>query len=525
MGKWRERIRSGIIRSSRVSWISTLFRKACLIITSIVGRRLARIPGVEAVYARHSHPRFVTFAPGQSDLDLTLVLDDDAALDAAVVRKCADQVDALSETFGFIFPQDARFVARRELAQMEQWPGAAEILSGPGTWIRIGGREVRRSGDKLTIIAREHLARHPQFNAWWLNVMQTLVLTLQTRLPEDEMRLCFRVAMKSQLNLLVARGQTAPPTEPYLPDSSSARLFAEDAEMTRLLGDLERTGFRAPDWEERKVGIFHRSLALAADFYRDLPVPSEATWNAPAVCLSPELAEAHRNELRDRIERDGALRSISDSIIVYPTPHWAPREYQIDLIVRDDVSAIAIDAAAMAIKHSFGGRTFGISGTHAQMTMVPRRVFEHPLFFLGTPSPFHHAHLATFAEVLFGSPPRIPGAPARKVLLGWCARFYFFHRFTLRYRPRYVSKDCNFCQIAAIRLYLQHGTMFTDAEQVRRAYLDSFAKGAEQSHALNYLFRREGDLSDAASFADALALQSREYDAVEALLREAGMLC
>jgi len=265
VGKWRRWIRSGIIRGSRVWWIGALYRKACQLITWMVGHRLASIAGVEATYTRHSHPRFVTFAPGQSDLDLTLVLDDDAARNAAVVRTCADQVDALSGTFGFIFPQDARFVTRRELAQIEARPGAAEILSGPGTWIRIGGRELRQDR-QLPIVASDHIVRHPEFNAWWLNVMQTPMLTPQTRLSEDELRLCFRVAMKNQLNLLVARGRMAPPTEPYLPDSSAASLFADDPEMTRLLGNLERTHFRTPDWKERKAGIFHRSLTLAADF-------------------------------------------------------------------------------------------------------------------------------------------------------------------------------------------------------------------------------------------------------------------
>ena len=125
MGEWRRWIRSGIIRSSRLPWIRTLYRKACQLGTWVVGRQLASIPGVEAVYARHSHPRSVTFAPGQSDLDLTLVLDDGAAQDAALVRACTDRVDALSRVFCFVWPQDARFVARRELAQIEAWPGAA----------------------------------------------------------------------------------------------------------------------------------------------------------------------------------------------------------------------------------------------------------------------------------------------------------------------------------------------------------------------------------------------------------------
>lgn len=119
MEKWRRRIRAGIIRSSRVPWIRFIYRKACQLGTWEVGRQLANMRGVEAVYARHSHPRFVTFAPGESDLDLTLVLDDNGAHDAALVRACMDKIDALSRVFCFVWPQDVRIVSLRDLAQIE----------------------------------------------------------------------------------------------------------------------------------------------------------------------------------------------------------------------------------------------------------------------------------------------------------------------------------------------------------------------------------------------------------------------
>jgi len=518
MDKWRRRLRMGIIRSSRVPWIRTLYRKACQIGTWMVGRQLASLKGVEAVYVCHSHPRSVTFAPGQSDLDLTLVLDDGAAQDPVLVRACTDRVEALSRVFCFVWPQDARFVARRELAQIEAWSGAGEILSTLNGWIRIGGREMRRGG-QLPVIDKKDLVLHPEFNAWWLNVMQTHVLTPQTSLGEEHMRLCFRVAMKSELRLQAGRGAVAPPSEAYLPDSQAAALFANDAEMTTLLGDLERKGFWAHDGEQRKAGILRRSIARAAEFYRELPMPPDAAWVAPADGKSAVIVETHRAELHNRLDREGAIRAIAQSIIIYPTPHWAPREYQIDVILRDDVPPAAFDDAVRAIKRSFGGRTFGIGGTHAQLTLVPRSAFEHPWYFLGTPFPFLHEHVATFAETLFGSPPRIPTPPKRTERLHWCARYYLFHRFTLHYRPRYVSKDVNFCQLAAIRLFLEHGAILTDAAEVRSAYLDAFVKRTDESEALDLLLRGAGERLDETSFAAVLQLQSREYDSVEALLR------
>jgi hypothetical protein len=522
MRDWR-RIRSAIIRSSRLPWIAAFFRKVSQLVTWRVGRKLASIPGVTAVYARHSHPRFTTFAPGQSDLDLTLVLDDGAAQDASVVRACTEAVEALGRAFGFVFPQDARFVAQRELAQIEAWPGSAEILGAPGGWIRIAGREVRRAG-RPRDLEREDILFHPEFNAWWLNVLQTHVLTLQTSLDEGHMRLCFRVAMKNQLHLEVGRGRLPPPTEAYLRDSEAATLFAEDAEMAALLGDLERKGFWAPNGEERKARILHRSLALAAQFYRDLPVPPDAAWVAPAPGPPATIAEAHRAELRDRLSGEAALRSIAETILIYPTPHWAPCEYQIDILLHDDVPPAAFDDAVRAIRRSFGGRTFGIQGTHAQFTLIPRSAFEHPWYFLGTPFPFLHEHVAAFAETLLGPPPRIPAPPVRAERLRWCARYFLFHRFTLRYRPRYVSKDCNFCQLAAIRLFLEYGLVLTDAAQVRCAYVDAFVKRREESQALDFLLRGGAECPDELLFAAALQLQSREYDCVEGLLRREGAL-
>jgi hypothetical protein len=528
MGKWRRgelrrRFRSGIIYSSRIPWIRTLYRKACQVATWVVGRQLASLPGVEAVYVRHSHPRSVTFAPGQSDLDLTMVLDDNAAQDVALVRACTDRVDALSRVFCFVWPQDARFVTRRELAQIEARPGAAEILSAPSGWIRIGGREVRRE-DRSPVIESNRIALHPEFNAWWRNVLQTHVLTPQTSLGEGHMRLCYRVAMKSQLHLQVGRGRVTPSAEAYLPDSEAASLFAEDAEMSALLGDLERKGFWARNGEEQKATILQRSLAQAAEFYRDLPVPADAAWMTLTAGRSAALAEAHRSELRDRLDREEAIRSIARSIIVYPTPHWAPCEHQIDLLLHDDVPPAAFGDAVRAIKRSFGGRTFGIGGTHAQITLVPRSAFEHPWYFLGTPFPFLHEHVATFGETLFGPPPRIPAPPSSAARLRWCAQYFLFHRFTLRYRPRYVSKDGNFCQLAAIRLFLDRGAVLTDAAQVRRAYLDAFVKRSDESQALDLLLRGDGERVDAISLDAALRLQSREYDSVEALLRRDGVL-
>lgn len=93
MEVWKQRIKWGIIRTHHLPGIGSFYRKACQIGTWEAGRRLARIPGVTAVYLRHSHSYSPTFVPGQSDVDLTLVLDDGAAEDPFKVLECSAKVE------------------------------------------------------------------------------------------------------------------------------------------------------------------------------------------------------------------------------------------------------------------------------------------------------------------------------------------------------------------------------------------------------------------------------------------------
>lgn len=526
MEEWRHRVRTLVVRSSQAAWVRNLLRQACRLGTWFVGRRLASIPGVDSVYVRHSHPASLTFAPGQSDLDLTLVLNDEAAQDPALVRACADQISRLNRVFYFVWPPDARFAAWRELTQMEALPGAAEILNTTARWIRIGGQELRRASN-LSALATNHIALHPEFNAWWMNVMQTHVLTPQTKFVEANMRLCFRAAMKNQLYLQAARGRVDLASEAYLPDSKAASLFADDVEMASILAQVKSRDFWAQDSHAEKATILQRSIAGAADFYRQLPLPATTSWLAPTGESAAALMEAHRSELRNRFEQAASLRSIVESVIIYRTPHWSPCEYQIDLILNNEVSPAAFREAVQVIKTSFGGRTFGIGGTHAQLTLIPRSAYEHPSFFLGTPFPFLHEHVATFAKTLTGAPPRIPAPPSRSERLQWCARYYLFHRFTLLRRPAYVSKDCNFCQLAAVRLFLECGTAWTDAVQVRSEYLARFAKNSEDGETLDALLRGAREIRSQdphTSFAISLRIQAQEYDAIESLLHRYGAL-
>jgi hypothetical protein len=509
---WARRLRRGIVFGARVPPIRFLLRGVCRLLTWEVGRQLAMLDGVEAVYTRHSHPASATFAPGLSDIDVTLVMSDSAAKDASTVRNCISRVDAVARLVPFVWTQDARFVSRNELAQIEEHPGAAEILYVPAGWVRIGGREVRQAASASSI-DRKRIPMHPEFNAWWFNVMQTHVLTPRPG-KDFNARFCFRVAMKNQLHLQVARGRWAPGVEGYLPDSDAKFLFSDDPETASLL--------EQPALEAGEATILYRLLASASAFYRELPFPPEPASATPPP-RSNVIGEAHRLKLREIFDHEDALRSIAASIIVYPTPHWMRREYQIDVIMHDDIAPDAFSEAVRAIKGTFGGRTFGIGDTDAQITFVPRSAFEHPWFYLGTPFPFLHEHVAAYAEPLFGDPPRLPAPPPKAERLRWSAQYYLFHRFTMHYRPAYVSKDCNFCQLVALRMFLERGEVLTDAAEIYSRYRNEVGPRSEDLTALNVLMGRVCPPLDDASFAAALNLQSHEYDCVAALLRRAGL--
>ena len=74
-------------------------------------------------------------------------------------------------------------------------------------------------------------------------------------------------------------------------------MFADDPEMTKLLGGLARDNFCAPDGEERKAGILYRSLALAGEFLSRAAVPPDAEWMSSSPGPIGRLDDAHRAEL------------------------------------------------------------------------------------------------------------------------------------------------------------------------------------------------------------------------------------
>ena len=509
-----------VLRLHHLPVLGPFLRLVCCCITWFVGQRLAHLPGVIGVFLRHSHPASPTFVPGHSDLDLTIVFADAAADDPRQVSTCARRLEQLNRRFFFLCPQDARFTARSELTCYSALPGSIEILNQPAAWTRIGGAEVRHT--PVQPLPPERLPWHPEFNRWWAHVLQTHLLMPQQGVEERFLRMFYRVALKCQLHLQAARDGVTPYMLGYVQDVLPPEAFREAPELLELLLRLREQHFWTDEPEALKARIFLSILHNVRDFYRDQPqCPKTEQDDTSLRHLTDEVPiEAHYAELQQRIEAQPTLTAILEAVLVYPSPHWYPYEYQVDCILRDDLAVEELVAAVRTLRQAFQGRTFGVQGTHAQLTLIPRSVFSHPLYFVGMPYPFLCEHIRAYGTQIFGTPIAVPRSILnRSELLTWGRMYLYYHMFSLRRRPTYVAKDCNFYQLASLRLFLETGEIMTDARQIRQAYCEMYGAGPLEQTVIDFFLNRSTSQPSGHLYAAAFTFLTTQYEQVEAFLQ------
>src|SRR5690242_17467166 len=166
-----EQLRWWMLLSQRIPLTAAVYRWISRFIMWRTGRQLGAIPGVAAVYSRHTHPGSRTFIAGHSDLDLTVVLENEHADHPACVRECSRVLQELGRRYLFIKPEDARFMSERELHTLSvDFRAAFELPYRPEDWLLIGGSDVRPASLRLPA----HLVvMHPEFNKWWVNLIQS----------------------------------------------------------------------------------------------------------------------------------------------------------------------------------------------------------------------------------------------------------------------------------------------------------------------------------------------------------------
>ena len=100
----------------------------------MAGRRLINVTGVAAVFSRHTHPNSATFVPGQSDVDFTVILEDDLADDPRCIRECSRAMEELGRRYVFTKAEDARFMSQSELSRLtKNFCSPSELLYRPET--------------------------------------------------------------------------------------------------------------------------------------------------------------------------------------------------------------------------------------------------------------------------------------------------------------------------------------------------------------------------------------------------------
>lgn len=517
----RQQVRRGLIRTHSLPVLGTLYRKGCHLGAWVVGRRLARMPGVEGVFLRHSHPSSPMFVPGQSDLDLTLVFQDEAAEDPFKIRECSTEIESLSRLFFFVWPPDARYISRGELSQYVASPWPPELLYQPGGWTLLAGKEVRNGRSRFVV--PDQIPWHPEFNKWWGNILQSDMFAPHNGLDTRYMRAFYRAALKSQIYLQAARGMVTERAGGYLEDGISLGQFISDPDLVAILADLKERNFWAEDANNLKSRILQAVLVTVGDFYGDWKAHPE---NIKETLIHPRSTEEpHRSyyeELKCRVQGQSALTSILEAAVAYPSPHWYPYEYQVDLIFRDGLSPNDFTKGVRAIRLGFGGRTFAIGAINTQVTIILNSIYRHPLYFLGLPFPFLREHIEECGAVIYGAQIKANrGTFSRADLTQWCRMYLPFHKFNFKYRPEYFSKDCNYYQLASLRLFLETGEILTDPPRIRQAYLDRFVTEDRNRRVLDYYLHRAATSASSDLYADAFTFVSDQYRRVESLLGSA----
>jgi hypothetical protein len=442
--RFRSRVRWALVRSTPA--LGTLSRLACRIGARQVARELLRIPGVEAVYARHGGPWSTSFLPGASDLDLSIVLDNLSADTPAHVHSVSERARDLSRLHFYVEAADVRVVARRELRGT--WL-PAEFLGRVEDWRLLGGEEVREGdGEELP---PERIPTHPEFNKWWSNHLQVDLFARREGPEARWLRPTFRGALKSQMALRAARGAPVPRQEGYLEDDLVRDV--EDAELKGRLLALRRRRFWASEARTEKVAILHATLRTVADFFRSLPAPEPdgGAWEPP-----PAERSAAAAGFRSRIEAEPRLARALSGAVAWPFPQVRPEYVRIDLVLKDGVRPAELAGAVDGMEAAFGGRTFDVGGgVRGELVLVPEAAFEHPLFHLGSEHPFQRARVQAAGVPCFGAP-RL-AAPAGEDRLERLRLYLAWHRFNLIRRPEAACRTLHPEQLAAIRGWLETG--------------------------------------------------------------------
>jgi hypothetical protein len=524
-----------MLRSQGIRPVASLYKEISQIIMRIAGRKLASVKGVAAVFSRHTHPRSPAFVPGHSDLDLTVILEDDFAHDPDCIRECSRTMHQLGRQFLFTKAEDARFLSQSELSRFsKKFCSPFELLSRPEDWLLIAGREVR--AQKSLPFPPGLVPTHAEFNRWWEHVLQTQFFRSSSEIDKGYARAVYRSALKNQLHLEAAEGFASTATERHGVDELAGLKFDGNPKLREILAEIKQHGLWVAIPDESKTQLLWHVLKATEVFFSGLSsIHSKVKpFAAPNLAVSARnraerpRRDPHRDQephlsvsqaLSEKIRDIPALSRVLQSAVAYPLPHAFPYIYRVDLVLDENVRLDSFAAACEALSRSLGKKSFALSGVPVEFTLIPAIIYREPLFFLGSGCPFLLEHIHQFGSTVYGLDHPYPAvAWSHSDLFRWCQTYLPFHMVTFRRRIEYGSPVLNFCQLASLRIFLETGEKLTASGAVRARYLSEFMKNGREQKVVDSLFDYPGDPRQGILYDRALGCVSETYDCLESLL-------
>ena len=477
-----------------------------------------KLPGVEAVYLRHTHPRSSSFVPGHSDLDLTVVLSDSAVKSPEKVETVIRFLERRRLLYYYLSPDDARITTPGELARITgKWP-PVELLVGTEDWTLLAGRDVRPT-ESINLSATQ-IPWHPTFNKWWDHILQDYLLLSMPGRENQYHRFFYRGAIKQTAYFMIAQGLSPPRHKSFTDQGLSQWVLDNHPGLQAILTGLEQRGFWEGGQADIRELIFHEVLGIAECFYSGFPTCSQVDKINNLTLAPIELHAGAYDALASKFDALPDLKSRLADILVYPTPYCHPYFYQADLLLPEGISTAELTALAGIIRQEFGGREFESNGHHFSITLIPIRIYQVPLVFRGSPFPFLADHIKRYGRLLFGSGSLAMAAVDRQELIDWCRIFLPFFIANLNRRVEHSARTLNFCHIAAVRLFLETGEIVTDPPALKACHKKVFGQESPPSKIWDYLLRDKPGRDDHSLYLSATSHLTLELEKVEQLLED-----
>lgn len=518
--KVRNWIRWVIIRTQSKPVLKYLFRWGCQIGVRRITSLLLKLSDVEAIYSRHTQPDYPSFVPGHSDLDVTIILSEEAASNPNRIEILTKEVEARSRLHFYLNPQDVRFTSRKELGRfIRNFPSHYELLYRPDDWVLLGGEEAR--SEKALEFSPDKIPWHPEFNKWWQHILQEYLMTGKPGLEDHYLRVFYRSALRQQLQFLAALGKEVAKPFGHVTDDLIETAFHEDPEMLGLLSDLKKKAFWIKDAQDIKERIFLGVLKSTTEFFKTYPYRPK---------LSPEASHlqedwkchGHAYEaLETWLGQHVRLTAFLRGVLVYPAPHHHPYFYHVDLVIPKRLPIDKFSEMIRTVKQANRGREFHRDGHGYSITFVPESLLNWPLFFLGSPFPFLKEHIRRYGRCLLNlEVPALKQAWSRERLVSWCRIFLPYYIFNIARRVDHSSRSINFCQLASVRLFLETGEIETDPLDIKNCYSEVFKGECPEDTLWDYMMQDKPGRKDQKNYHAATIYLLKECERVERLLED-----